>query len=62
MLEKLFTSKTRIKILDYLLFHKKETYLREIAKDLKLYPSAVKREIDNLLGLGLIKKQKNKII
>ena len=61
MLEKLFTSKTRVKILDYLFFHKKETYLREIAKKLKLSSSAVKRELDNLLDLGLINKQKNKI-
>ncbi len=62
MLEKLFTSKTRIKMLDYLFFHRKETYLREISKELKLSPSATKRELDNLLDLGLIKKQKNKII
>ena len=61
MLEKLFTSKTRVKILDYLFFRKKETYLREIAKKLKLSSSAVKRELDNLLDLGLINKQKNKI-
>ena len=62
MLEKLFTSKVRIKILEYLFFYNKETYLREIVKDLKLFPSAVKRELDNLLDLGLIKKQKNRII
>lgn len=62
MLEKLFTSKARIMILDYLFFHKRETYLREIAKELKLSPSAVKRELDNLLNFGIIKKQKNKII
>lgn len=62
MLERLFTSKTRIKILDYLFFHSKETYLRAIAKELNLSPSAIKRELDNLLDLGLIRKQKNKII
>ena len=61
MLEKLFTSKARIRILEYLFFHKKETYLREIAKDLGLSPSAIKREIDNLICLGLINKQKNKL-
>lgn len=61
MLEKLFTSKARIRILEYLFFCNKETYLREIVKDLKISPSAVKREIDNLLDMGLIKKQKNKI-
>lgn len=61
MLERLFTSKVRIKILEYLFFYNKETYLREISAELNLSPSAVKRELDNLLDLGLIKKQKNKI-
>lgn len=61
MLEKLFTSKARIRILEYLFFYSKETYLRGIVNNLKLSPSAVKRELDNLLNLGLIKKQKNKI-
>src|SRR3989344_573902 len=61
MLEKLFTSKTRIKIIEYLFFHKKETHLREMAKELELSPSAVKRELDNLISLGLISKQKNKL-
>lgn len=62
MLERLFTSKARIKILGYLFFRKKETYLREIAKELKLAPSAVKRELDNLAELDIIKKIKNKIV
>jgi len=61
MLKRLFTSKARIKILNYLFFYNKETYLREIVNNLKLSPSAVKRELDNLLDLRLIKKQKNKI-
>lgn len=61
MLEKIFTSKTRIKILDYLFFCKKETYLREISKTLKISPSSVKREIDNLCKIGLVQKQQNKI-
>ena len=62
MLKRLFTSKTRIKILEYLFFNKKETYLREIAKELKLSTNAIKRELDNLLVLELINKKKNKII
>jgi len=62
MLEKLFTSKTRVKILEYLLFHKGETYLREIARELQTSPGAVKREIDNLHSLGLIRKQKGKVV
>lgn len=61
MIEKLFTSKARTKILEYLFFRKKETHLREIAKELKIHPSAAKRELDNLLALGLIQKQNNKI-
>ena len=62
MLEKLFTSKNRIKIISFLFFEKTETYLREISKELKISPSAVKREIENLEIMGIIKKQKNKII
>ncbi len=62
MIEKLFTSKARTKILEYLFFRKKETHLREIAKKLNIHPSAAKRELDNLLDLGIIQKQKNKIL
>lgn len=62
MIERLFTSKTRVKILGYLFFYNKETYLREIVRELKLSPSAVKRELNNLLVMGLIKKKKNRII
>lgn len=61
MLEKLFTSRARIKILQFLLFEKEETYLREMSKELKISPSAVKREIENLLELDIIKKQRTKI-
>lgn len=61
MLEKLFTSKNRIKILCFLFFQKQDTYLREISKELKVSSSAVKRELDNLILIGLIKKNKNKI-
>lgn len=61
MLEKLFTSRARVKILDYLFFYKKESYIREIAEKLKIHPSAAKRELDNLLSLGIVQKQKNRI-
>ncbi len=61
MLEKIFTSKNRIKIMEFLFFELEETYLREISKELKISPSAVKRELENLIAVGLIKKQKNKI-
>ena len=62
ILSLLFTSNARVNILEYLFFSKKETYLREIVRDLKISPSAVKRELDNLFSIGLIKKVKSKII
>ena len=61
MLEKLFTSKTRVRILEYLFFYNSESYLREITKELRLSPSTVKRELDNLISLGLIRKRGNRI-
>lgn len=57
MLEKLFTSKNRIKILNFLLFDKEISYVREISSKLKIPVSAVKREIDNLKNLELIKEE-----
>jgi len=62
MLEKLFTSKTRVKILEYLLFKSQETYIRKIARELKISPSAVKREIDSLASLAIIRVNQNRII
>lgn len=62
MLKKIFTSKARVKILQFLFFDRQESYLREIARELKLSSNAVKREIDNLNEVGLIKKEKNRII
>jgi len=61
MLEKIFTSKNRLKILEFLFFNKDETHIREISRELKISPSIVKREIDNLVSAGIIKKQRNKI-
>jgi predicted nucleotidyltransferase len=62
MLEKLFTSKNRVKIMGFIFFVKEETYLREISKKLKISVSAVKREIDNLILIGIIVKKGNKVI
>jgi len=59
MLEKLFTSKTRIKLLHLFIFSKDSFHLREIERKIKTPVSAVKREIENLQKIGLIKKQKN---
>ena len=61
MLEKLFTSKNRVKILEYIFFCKTETYLREISFQLKISPSAVKKELDNLENAGVIIKKRNSI-
>ncbi len=60
MLEKLFTSKNRVKILNFFLFEENETHLREIARKLKISPSAVKREIDNLKSINILETKKNK--
>lgn len=62
MLEKLFTSKNRIKILDFFLFKKKESHIREIARELKIPVSAVKREVDNFISIGLIIKKKRNLV
>ncbi len=62
MLEKLFTSKNRIKIMGFLFFKEKESHIRGVSNKLKISPSAVKREIENLENLGIIKKEGNKII
>ena len=61
MLEKLFTSKNRVKILQFLFFEKQETYLREISNKLKISPGIVKKEIDNFKDIGLIIKEGNGI-
>jgi len=62
MIEKLFTSKNRVKILNFVLFEKSETYIRDISKKLKISPHAVKREIDNLLALKIILKKDGRLI
>jgi len=61
MLEKLFTSKNRIEIIGFLLFRNADTYIREISRELKISSSAVKREIDSLFLLGIIKINRNRI-
>ncbi|MEA3329427.1 MAG: nucleotidyltransferase domain-containing protein [Nanoarchaeota archaeon] len=61
MLKQIFTSTNRIKIMQLLFFSKKETYLREIAKEMKIPVSAVKREIDNLEKIGIINVKNRKI-
>ena len=62
MLGKIFTSKIRIKIMKFLFFEKDETYIREISNVLNVPVSGVKREIDNLKKLGLVKKGKKVLL
>ena len=58
MLEKLFTSKSRVKILELLLLNsEKEFHLREIARQTHVSPPYVKREMTNLLSLCLVSKR-----
>ena len=59
MLERLFTSKTRIKILSLLMFNQdKEYHLREIARIIKISPVYAAKELENLSKLNLINKSK----
>lgn len=60
MIEKLFTSKTRTKILMLLLLSKREFNMRQIEKEIGVNISAVKREIDNLETLSIVVKDKGK--
>ena len=59
MLERIFTSKTRIRLLELFLFNPdKDYYLREIAKKIDITPIYVKKELENLEGFGLVKKER----
>ena len=59
MLEKLFTSKNRIKLLNYFFFTEQKGRLRDISKKTKIVVSAVSRELNNLVKLGILKKEKD---
>ena len=59
MLEKLFTSKTRVRILGMLLFNSDSNFhLREIAREVKITPIYVKKELQNLEELNLVSSSK----
>ena len=59
MLEHLFTSKTRIRILNLLMFNQEKDYhLREISRLISASPIHVAKELDNLARLNLVKKLK----
>jgi len=58
MLERLFTSKSRVKILELLLLNPvEEFHLREISRRTRVSAPYVKREMTNLMNLGLVLKR-----
>lgn len=55
MLEKLFGSKTRVKILKFFLLHPFDKfYIRQLSRDLKLQLNSIRRELENLENFGLL--------
>lgn len=55
MLEKLFGSKARVKILKLFLIHPLEKYyIRQLSRDLKLQLNSVRRELENLENFGIL--------
>jgi hypothetical protein len=55
MLNALFGSEARVKILNLFLLHpESKYYINQIALDLKLAPNSVRKEMENILQLGLI--------
>jgi hypothetical protein len=55
MLEKLFGSKARVKILKLFLIHPAEKYyIRQLSRDLKLQLNSVRRELENLENFGIL--------
>lgn len=62
MLKRLFTSTTRVKLLTiFLLNPEQEFFIRELTRELNEQINSIRRELDNLKGLGLLKtKEKNR--
>jgi predicted nucleotidyltransferase len=59
MLEKLFTSKTRVHILEaFLLNPETEYHIRELSRIVKITPIYVQKELKNLQSLGLLGSRK----
>ncbi len=58
MLQKLFTSKTRVKLLTLFMMNpEKELYIREIARITNENINSIRRELANLEGVGLLKSK-----
>ncbi len=62
MLKRLFTSNTRIKLLTLFLLHpEEEFFIRELTRKLEEQINSIRRELDNLKKMGLLKtKSKNR--
>jgi predicted transcriptional regulator len=61
MMAKLFSSTSRPRILSLLLSRPRQTfYQREIMYETGLFLQAIQRELENLLRLGILKKQETK--
>lgn len=58
MIEKLFTSKNRVRLLEFFLVERGCGRLREISKKTNIPVSAISRELKNLAQLGIIKKDR----
>ena len=59
MLQKLFTSRTRVKLLTLFMMNPgREMYVREIARNTKENINAIRRELANLEGIGLLKSER----
>ncbi len=59
MLERLFTSKTRIRILKTLLFNPgRQFHLRELSREIGITPTYVKKELQNLQEINLVLKSR----
>ena len=58
MLERLFTSKTRLELLKILLFSEgKNFHIRELAKEINITPTLVSKELNNLYEIGIVNKE-----
>ncbi len=59
MLEALFTSMVRVKILSELLVNtEREYHIRELSRTVKAYPMQVRKELNSLESLGLVNREK----
>ncbi len=60
MLEKLFGSKARVRLLKHFLLNSdQEFYIRQLARDLDLQVNSVRRELNNLEDFGLLSSTGN---